>query len=106
MAELARANGILVVFSSVLPVHSYTEKSKNSVARHSPANILALNEWLMDYCNKNGLIYLDYFGAMVDDRGWLKKELSDDGLHPNAAGYKVMAPLAEAAIAAAMKQSM
>ena len=106
MAELARANGVVVVFSSVLPVHSYTDKAKNSVARHSPANILALNEWLIDYCSKNGLVYLDYFGAMVDDRGWLKKELSDDGLHPNAAGYRVMAPLAEAAIAAATKQSM
>ena len=64
---------------------------------------MALNEWLTDYCHKNGLVYLDYFNAMVDDRGWLKKELSGDGLHPNAAGYEVMAPLAEAAIAAAMK---
>jgi lysophospholipase L1-like esterase len=104
MAGLARANGVRVVFSSVLPVHSYTEKAKNSVPRHSPARILALNEWLTDYCNKNGIVYLDYFRAMVDDKGWLKRELSDDGLHPNAAGYKVMAPLAEAAIAAATKE--
>jgi lysophospholipase L1-like esterase len=65
--------------------------------------ILELNTWLKDYCAKNKVVYLDYFSALVDDKGMLKKDLADDGLHPNAAGFKVMAPLAEAAIAKAMK---
>jgi lysophospholipase L1-like esterase len=103
MAELARANGIRLVFSSVLPVHNYTEKSKDFYAQRSPARILALNDWLKDYCARNHLVYLDYFSAVVDDKGLLKKELADDGLHPNAAGYKLMLPLAEAAIAKAGK---
>ena len=98
MAELARANGIRIVFSSVLPVHNYTEKSKDFFAQRSPVRILALNNWLKSYCANNGVVYLDYFSAVVDDKGLLKKDLADDGLHPNAAGYKIMAPLAEAAI--------
>jgi lysophospholipase L1-like esterase len=48
-------------------------------------------------------VYLDYFSAVVDDKGLLKKDLADDGLHPNDAGYKIMAPLAEAAIQKAIK---
>jgi lysophospholipase L1-like esterase len=97
-AELARAHGVRVVFSSVLPVHNYTERSKDAFAQRSPARILELNAWLKDYCGRNGIVYLDYFSAMVDDKGLLKKDLADDGLHPNAAGYKLMAPLAETAI--------
>jgi lysophospholipase L1-like esterase len=102
-AELAHVYDIRVVFSSVLPVHNYTEKSKDFFAQRSPARILALNEWLKDYCAKNNLVYLDYFSALVDDKGLMKQDLADDGLHPNAAGYKIMAPLADAAIAKALK---
>jgi lysophospholipase L1-like esterase len=102
-AELARANNIKVVYSSVLPVHNYTERSKDFFAQRPPARILALNEWLKDYCAKNNIVYLDYFSAMVDDKGLLKKDLADDGLHPNAAGFKIMAPMAEAAIQKALK---
>jgi len=103
LAELARANGVRVVFSSVLPVHNYTEKSKDFFAQRPTARILELNTWLKDYCAKNKIVYLDYFSALVDDKGLLKKELADDGLHPNEAGFKIMAPLAEAAIAKALK---
>jgi acyl-CoA thioesterase I len=102
-AELARVHGIKVVYSSVLPVHNYTDKAKDFFAQRPPARILALNTWLKDYCGKNGIIYLDYFSAMVDDKGLLKKDLADDGLHPNAAGFKLMAPMAEAAIQKALK---
>ena len=98
MAELARVNHIAVVFSSVLPVHNYTPKSQDFFKQRSPEKILSLNRWLKDYCATNGLVYLDYFAAMVDDKGLLKGDLADDGLHPNAAGFKIMAPLAEAAI--------
>jgi lysophospholipase L1-like esterase len=102
-AELARVHGIKVVYSSVLPVHNYTERSKDFFAQRPPARILALNTWLKDYCSKNNIVYLDYFSAMVDDKGLLKKDLADDGLHPNAVGFKLMAPMAEAAIQKALK---
>ena len=104
-AELARANGVRVVYSSVLPVHNYTEKSKDFFAQRPQKRILELNAWLKDYCAKNKIVYLDYFSAMVDDKGMLKKELADDGLHPNDAGYKIMVPLAEAAIQKAIASS-
>jgi lysophospholipase L1-like esterase len=102
MAELARAHKIHVVFSSLLPVYNYTEDSKESFALRPAERILALNRWLKDYCSKNGFVYLDYFSALVDDHGMMKRDLSDDGLHPNPAGYKLMAPLAEKAIARAL----
>jgi lysophospholipase L1-like esterase len=102
LAELARANHIAVVFSSVLPVHNYTPKSQDFFAQRPPEKVLALNRWLGDYCATNGLVYLDYFTALVDDKGLLKRDLAEDGLHPNVAGYKIMAPLAEAAIAKAL----
>jgi lysophospholipase L1-like esterase len=103
-AELARVHHIKVIYSSVLPVHNYTPKSQDFFAQRSPEKILALNHWLKDYCStaSNGCAYLDYFGALVDDKGLLKKDLADDGLHPNAAGFKIMAPLAEGAIEKAL----
>jgi lysophospholipase L1-like esterase len=70
--------------------------------RRPPASILVLNAWIKKYVDEHHEIYLDYFAAMVDEKGFLKNELSDDGLHPNLAGYKVMAPLAEAAITKAL----
>ena len=102
MAELARAHQIRVVFASLLPVNNYTEDAKESFALRPRERILALNSWLKEYCAKNGFVYLDYFSTMVDEKGMLKRDLSDEGLHPNASGYKVMAPLAQKAIARAM----
>jgi len=107
MAELATANGIRVVLASVLPVSDYElrdGKPLTQTVRRPPAHILALNTWLKAFAKAHGHLYLDYFSAMVDDKGFLKNELSDDGLHPNADGYKVMAPLAEAAIVASLKR--
>ena len=101
-AELAKVHGIRVVYSSILPVHNYTERSKDFFAQRPQTRILALNNWLKDYCAKNNIVYLDYFSALVDDKGMMKTDLADDGLHPNAAGYKIMAPLAEAAIEKAL----
>jgi lysophospholipase L1-like esterase len=107
LAELARANKIKVIYSSVLPVHNYTDRSKDFFAQRSPEKILALNKWLKSYCDTapNTCTYLDYFSAMVDDKGLMKKDLADDGLHPNAAGYKFMAPMAEAAIEKSLMNS-
>jgi len=97
-AELAKANGIRLIFSSVMPINNYNQRALWFWLQRSPEKILALNEWLKRYCADNHLIYLDYFPAMVDGRGMLKVELTGDGLHPNAAGFAVMAPLAQAAI--------
>jgi lysophospholipase L1-like esterase len=98
MAELAKAHGIKMIFASILPVNNYTPESQEFFASRPPERILALNGWLKDYCAKKDLTYLDYFSAMVDDKGLLKRDLANDGLHPNQAGFAVMAPLAEKAI--------
>ena len=102
LADLAHAHGIRLIFSSVTPVHNYTPESQNLFAQRDPAKILELNAWLKNYCSANGLAYLDYFSAMVDDHGLLRKELAIDGLHPDDAGYRIMAPLAEAAVEQAL----
>jgi lysophospholipase L1-like esterase len=99
MADIARANNIKVVLGSVLPVCDY---HRLQTANRPPEKIKALNEWLKATAAKNGYVYLDYYTPMLDDKGFLKAELTGDGLHPNAAGYAVMAPLAEKAIAQAL----
>ena len=106
MAELARSHGIRVVLASLLPV-SDDKKDANGQAltrtRQRPTEtIRELNRWLAAYAAKNGHGYLDYFTATADAAGLLLSPLNDDGLHPNARGYAVMAPLAEKAIAAAL----
>jgi lysophospholipase L1-like esterase len=107
MVELAKANGIRVVLASVMPVSDYGHRADGSAlkmtAGRPPTLILELNAWIQKCAKENHAVYLDYFSATVDDAGFLKKELSEDGLHPNAAGYAVMGPLAEAAIAKALK---
>ncbi|MCM3901206.1 MAG: SGNH/GDSL hydrolase family protein [Pyrinomonadaceae bacterium] len=107
MAELARVHRIRVVLASVMPVSDYEKTAdgqpRNQTTRRPPEKIKALNEWIKRYAAANKLTYLDYFSAMVDDKGFFKDELSNDGLHPNDKGYQVMAPLAEAAIERALK---
>jgi lysophospholipase L1-like esterase len=98
MGEMARLHGIQIIFASVTPVNNYVPRSIGFYLTRPRAQILALNEWLKNYCAKNGWIYLDYYSAMVDPEGMMKKELSADGLHPNADGFAVMAPLAQAAV--------
>lgn len=105
MAELARAHGIRVVFASILPVNNYTHDAEESFVLRPRDRILAVNKWLQDYCAKNGCVYLDYFSALVDEQGMLKRDLTDDGLHPTDAGYKIMAPLADKAIQKALAEN-
>jgi lysophospholipase L1-like esterase len=105
IAELASVHHVRVVLSSLLPVHNYTPQAQDLFAQRSPKKILELNRWLKAYCAGNDLVYLDYFSAMVDEKGLLKRDLADDGLHPNAIGYKLMAPLAQAAIDKALAHS-
>jgi lysophospholipase L1-like esterase len=102
MVELARAHGIRVVLWSVVPVHNYTAASELTYPRRPPEQIAALNRWLKDYAAANGCVFLDYAAAMSDDKRLLRRELAEDGLHPNQAGYAVMAPLAEQAIGKAL----
>jgi len=94
MAELAKANGIKVILSSVLPAYDYFWRRGMNPA----GKIAKLNEWIKDYSKKTGIYYIDYYSTMVDDRLGMKAIYSEDGVHPNEAGYKVMAPLAEEAI--------
>lgn len=105
LADLASANGIEVVLSSILPVLDGRKDAEGRVRvwteGRPPARINGLNRWLQEYANANGYVYLDYATPMSAD-GSLKPELTDDGLHPNAAGYAVMGPLVEAAIAKAV----
>jgi lysophospholipase L1-like esterase len=129
MTELAQQHGIKVILCSVLPVSDYPFLNQQSgrgaqpaaargtgpggrggpMARtrmtdsHPPAHILKLNAWMKDYAASANAVYVDYFGTLVDEKGWLKDACSSDGLHPNAEGYKVMAPLVEAGIRKALK---
>jgi lysophospholipase L1-like esterase len=98
MAELAHIHHIAVALSSVLPVHGYTPESETSFPLRPPARIVELNRWLAGHAVDHGYAFIDYFAAMVDERGQLKKELAKDGLHPNEAGYAIMTPLAEAVL--------
>jgi lysophospholipase L1-like esterase len=91
MAELAQSHGIKLLLASVLPVGE-------SRADHPPQTILALNDWIKNLCRLRNYTYVDYFAAMAGPSGYLRPDLSDDGLHPNSLGYRLMAPVALAAI--------
>jgi lysophospholipase L1-like esterase len=99
MAELASANGIKVVLSSVLPVRDYPWKPGLEPA----PKIIALNAWIKSYAAQHGAIYVDFHSAMADADGGMRSGLSSDGVHPNEAGYRIMAPLVEQAIAQALQ---
>lgn len=106
MAELARAHRIRVVLCSVLPVDDGDRDAQgqplNRTRCRPPAAIAELNRWLRGYAEAHGHVYLDYTAAVADEKGMLRADLSEDGLHPNAKGYAMMAPLAEKAITAAL----
>jgi lysophospholipase L1-like esterase len=97
MVEIARANGIRVILASVLPAAQYPWRPEIADV---PAKIAAVNAWLKNYCGQEKLTYLDYWTAMAGPDGGMKPGISKDGVHPNGAGYAIMGPLAEAAIAA------
>ncbi len=105
MAEIGKANGIRVVFSSILPVSAYhTAPNAAPQTQQRPmARIKAINEWMKKYAAAEKHVYLDYVPAMTDATGLLREELSADDLHPNAAGYAIMGPLADAAVKAALR---
>jgi lysophospholipase L1-like esterase len=128
MTELAQHHGIKVILCSILPVSDYPFLNQQGgrgvqppaaqgpgrggrsgpVMRmkvtdtHPLGDILKLNAWMKDYASRVNAFYADYFSAVVDERGWLKENCSGDGIHPNAEGYKLMAPIVEAAIQKAL----
>lgn len=103
MAQLATANGVKVVLSSILPVSSYhPTRGMPQTIQRPMMRIEAINAWIRSYAAAHGHVYLDYFSAVTDSSGLLKSDFSNDDLHPTKAGYDVMTPLAEAAIAKAI----
>jgi lysophospholipase L1-like esterase len=103
MSDLARAHGIKVIMASLTPVCDIPGKPAMTSGR-PPETILALNRWIKDFSAKQGFVLLDYFSATVDDKGYFRADITDDGLHPTAKGYEIMNPLAEKAIAQALGQ--
>jgi lysophospholipase L1-like esterase len=125
MAELAQDHGIKVLLCSVTPVSDYPYLAQQSgrapapppaggrggrgmmrqkmTAGRPPADILKLNAWMKDYAQSIHATYVDYFSVLVDDKGWMKDGISNDGLHPNDAGYKLMVPTVSAAIDKALR---
>lgn len=117
ITELAQLHGIKVILCAILPISDYPflhqqnepppatpvpgpaglPRIKMTEGR-PPADILKLNTWIKNYAARVNAIYVDYFAPMVDEKGWLKDAYSGDGLHPNADGYRVMAPIVAAAI--------
>lgn len=120
MTELSQKHGIKVILCSITPINDYTmmpvggngpnvlpagsspTKRIQSVQR-PPADILKLNAWMKEYAAKVGAVYADYYSAVVDASGMFKEGFTNDGLHPNAQGYGLMAPVAEASIAKALQ---
>jgi lysophospholipase L1-like esterase len=100
MAEIAQANGIQVIMSSVLPVYEFKYKPEFKPAE----DIIELNKWMKKFSTKNRYVYLDFYSSMVDHRKGLIQEYTEDGLHPNKAGYRIMESLAEKAIKQSLKR--
>jgi lysophospholipase L1-like esterase len=126
MTELAQRHGVKVLLCSITPVSDYPYlaqqagrgpqparsaapgrgnfvRQRMTVGR-PPADILRLNAWMKEYAQQSGATYVDYFTALVDERGWMRDGLANDGLHPNNEGYKIMAPIISAAIDKALQK--
>ena len=102
MCELAASHNIKIILCLLTPVSDYTKRKQTE--NRPPADILSLNHWMESYARDVHAQLADYYGALVDDKGMLREGYSDDGLHPNAKGYELLAPVAEAAIERALKQ--
>jgi len=100
MIEIANANNIKTVLCSVLPVYDYPWSPGLKPAQ----KIVELNVWIKTYADKNNIAYADFFTPMADEKDGLKKEYSEDGVHPNLNGYKIMNPIVEAAILQALSK--
>lgn len=99
MCQLAEINKIKVILSSVLPAYDFNWHP----GLHPAEKIVNLNKMIKSYCEDNGIIYVDYYSNLVDERKGLDKKYSEDGVHPTLPGYKVMEPLVKKAIKEALK---
>ena len=102
MADIATRHGIHIVFGSILPVNNYTDNAKSMLEERHPEELREINRWLAAFCRKRGYQYADYYSALVDDHGLLRRDLTNDGIHPLATGYARMTPIAAKAIARAL----
>ena len=101
MADVAAASRIKIIFASVLPVndaHKDVDPAYERTPTHPPEFIRALNDWLRAFCAQRGYVFLDFSPSLQNNAGLMQADLTDDGLHPNAKGYRVMAPLLLAAV--------
>jgi acyl-CoA thioesterase-1 len=101
IADIAEYNKIQPIFASILPISDYHRNVNPTYAqslRRSPNSIRELNDWMHQMCEQRHFVYVDYYSSMVDQAGWMPADMADDGLHPNAKGYRVMAPIALAGI--------
>jgi lysophospholipase L1-like esterase len=101
LGDLAKTHAIKPLFASILPVGDYhkdTDARYEMTKTHPPAAIQEINRWLQAYCRSQGFVYVDYYAAMIDTSFQMQADLSDDGLHPNAKGYRVMSPIALEAV--------
>jgi lysophospholipase L1-like esterase len=105
MADMAHAHGIAVVFSSILPVNGLGPQAKDVLAERHPDELRGLNHWLKAYAAAHGDEYADYYSAMADAGGMMRPELTKDGVHPTAAGYAIMTPIAQQAIDRALTKA-
>ena len=115
MTELAQSHGIKVILSALLPISDRTmipaggrgggptPRPRIQSAARPPADILRFNAWLKRYAAEKGALYADYYTATASDDGSLRDGYTKDGRHPNSQGYSLMAPVASAAIAQALK---
>ncbi|MFC1494290.1 GDSL-type esterase/lipase family protein [Thermodesulfobacteriota bacterium] len=115
MTDIAKHNDIKVILCSVLPINDYAFIKMKAGAKlpsyikepvtatHPPEDVLKLNDWMKSYAKKVDAIYVDYFNAMVDDKGFLRENLSEDGIHPNAEGYEIMTKIVGEAIDKALQ---
>jgi lysophospholipase L1-like esterase len=97
IGDLCHANGIKPIFASILPVSDYhkSENPRNEMTKtRPPPTIVEINNWMREYCQNHHYVYVDYYNALKDENGVLGADLADDGLHPNAKGYRIMAPIA------------
>jgi lysophospholipase L1-like esterase len=97
IGDLCHSNGVKPVFASITPVSDYhkAENPRYEMTKTRPIpTIVEVNNWLREYCQRHNYVYVDYYNALRDSNGFLGADLADDGLHPNAKGYRIMAPLA------------
>jgi lysophospholipase L1-like esterase len=99
MAELAKANGIRVIFTSITPSSDFPWHR----GLHPAGKIRALNAWLKEYCASHSLIYVDFYPSLVNAEGGMKGDLTVDGVHATPKGYAVMAPFVQAGIDQALR---